>query len=160
MQYWRCEGIMSGENCSISDSSANVFSSSSLEETEKIGALLASSLRSCRAVLLYGDLGAGKTAFVRGLASVLAPAAHVCSPTYAVVNEYPTPSGEALRHWDMYRVESEDDLVSCGYFDRARSGYDAIEWCENIEDSLPDDAWRVTIEKIGDDCRKITIEKI
>ena len=94
---------------------------------------------------MYGDLGAGKTAFVRGLASVLAPGARVCSPTFALVNEY-RGKDYTLCHFDMYRITSEDDLYSIGFYDYA----DCIivtEWSENIPYALPNHYYRIEITK-------------
>lgn len=129
-------------------------------ETEAAGARLARLLPKEKVtfVALYGDLGAGKTAFVRGMASVLVPAASVSSPTYALVNEY-RGDKTVLYHFDMYRIANEDDLESIGFFDyflpdrRYPTCVIAAEWCENIPDSLPDSFFRVAIEKDGDSRR-------
>ena len=137
------------------------------EETEQLGADLAkqfvqdSSLP--RFVALYGDLGVGKTAFVRGFTSFIAPRAGVRSPTFALVNEY-RAKPLSVFHFDMYRIVDEDDLVSIGFYDYLdRPGICLVEWSENIPDSLPDDYIRVTIEKDDPDqpnSRKITAERI
>ena len=114
-------------------------------------------------VALYGDLGVGKTAFVRGFTSAISPKARVKSPTFALVNEY---KGERLSvfHFDMYRIEDEDELYSIGFFDYAdRRGICLVEWSENIEESLPDDYIRVAIIKNSAtdvDSRLITISKV
>ncbi len=116
-----------------------------------------------RFVALYGDLGVGKTAFVRGFASVLAPAAPVRSPTFSLVNEYRGITAP-LFHFDMYRITGEDDLYSIGYDDYLmRDGFCLVEWSENIEDALPPRHLRVEIIKddIGiPDSRVIKIEEI
>lgn len=109
-------------------------------------------------VALYGDLGAGKTCFVRGMADVLTPGAPVKSPTYTVVNEY--PGNPSLFHFDMYRIESEDDLYSIGFEDYPERGISVIEWSEKIPYALPSEYIRVTIDKISDTERNITAEKI
>lgn len=130
--------------------------SRSAEETEKAGATLAESLTPGDFVALYGDLGAGKTAFVRGMAAVLAPDAPVHSPTYTIVNEYPAAGGRVFRHLDLYRITGEEDLFSIGYYDFIGEGYLAAEWCERIPYALPDRYIRVTLEKTGENERKIT----
>ena len=128
------------------------------DETELVGAEIAKFVleNGEKFVALYGDLGAGKTAFTRGFASVIVPDADVCSPTYTIVNEYDgTPS---LFHFDMYRIEDEDALESIGFYDYFGRGIIITEWSENIPFALPERYVRVTIEKIGDDERKITAE--
>ena len=136
-------------------------------ETEQCGAFLAREFASRenlpRFVALYGDLGVGKTAFVRGFASVIAPSAIVRSPTFALVNEY-SSNPLSLFHFDMYRIDSEDDLLSIGYDDYlTRRGICLVEWSEKIPYAIPDELIRVTIEKLPDqgaDARRITIEVI
>ena len=137
------------------------------EETEGLGAELARAYLSCPAlppfIALYGDLGVGKTAFVRGFTSKIAPNARVKSPTFALVNEY---KGERLSvfHFDMYRIEDEDELYSIGFFDYAdRQGICLVEWSENIESSLPDSYIRVEIVKnsaTDTDSRIINVSKV
>ena len=138
-----------------------VFNSHSTEETEKIAAEFAKSLDTGKPefVAMFGDLGVGKTAFVRGVASVLASGARVKSPTFTVVNEY---HGDKLPlyHLDVYRIEDEDDLYSVGFYDSLQKGVLIVEWSENILDSIPRDAYRVKIERspLGENERIITIE--
>ncbi len=139
----------------------NEFLTGSPEETEAIGLSLAEHLKSTKIsrafIAMRGEMGVGKTAFVRGFASGFGVRS-VKSPTYTMVNEY---RGEArIFHFDMYRIESYDDLISIGYDDYVEAeGYCIAEWCENIEDEIPEDAIGVLIEKLGDDerARKITI---
>ena len=131
-------------------------------ETEAVGAAVAVQLADGTLppfVALYGDLGVGKTALTRGLASVLAPGALVRSPTFALVNEY-RAGKTPLFHFDMYRVEGEDDLESIGYWDYLDRGICVVEWSEKIPFALPDRYLRVTIEKLPSlvDARKITVE--
>lgn len=133
------------------------------KDTEALGAALAGLILQDDGgkgtfVALYGDLGAGKTAFVRGMASVLTPGAHVTSPTYAIVNEYREKI--LFRHLDLYRITGEDDLCSVGFFDFLGEGIIAAEWCENIPDLLPLPRIAVTVEKTGEDTRRIRAEKI
>lgn len=137
------------------------------EETETLGAKLADLIRHGNElpffVALYGDLGVGKTAFVRGFTALIAPQATVRSPTFALVNEY---RGKPLSifHFDMYRIADEDDLISIGFYDYLeRSGICLVEWSENIPYALPEQYIRVTIEKddpTHPDSRKITAERI
>ena len=144
-----------------------VLYTNSPEETEAVGACLAGLFGSDRTlppfVALYGNLGVGKTAFVRGFASVLAPGRLVRSPTFALVNEYRVPGRTPLFHFDMYRVTSDDELYSMGYDDYLDRGICLSEWCENIPDALPARRVQVMIEKcpggndMNADKRKITL---
>ena len=129
------------------------------EQTELLGKKLAAFLRPGDVIAYYGDLGAGKTAFTRGLAAGLGIREAVTSPTYTIVNEY--LSGRMpLFHFDMYRLSSSEELFDIGWEDYlARGGVCAVEWCENVADALTD-AISITIEKDPAqlDWRKITIE--
>lgn len=129
------------------------------EQTELLGKKLAELLRPGNVIAYYGDLGAGKTAFTRGLAAGLGIREAVTSPTYTIVNEY--LSGRMpLFHFDMYRLSSSDELFDIGWEDYlARGGVCAVEWSENVADALTD-AISITIEKDPAqlDWRKITIE--
>ena len=127
------------------------LSSHSPEETEAIGQALALQMQNDPSlppfVALYGDLGVGKTAFVRGFTSALAPEARVKSPTFALVHEY---KGKKMTvfHFDMYRITGEDDLYSIGFYDYLdRRGICLTEWSENIEFALPEEFLRVEITK-------------
>ena len=133
------------------------FLTHSPEETEKTGAELARTLSPGADIAFRGDLGAGKTAFTRGLARGLGCRETVTSPTYTLVNE--DLSGRMpLFHFDMYRLSSSDELFDIGWEDYLeRGGVCAVEWSENVADAL-DGAITVTIEKLGEDCRKITVE--
>ena len=126
-------------------------------ETERIGAALGRILPAGTIIAYRGDLGAGKTAFTRGLARGLGYAEPVTSPTYTIVNEY-LGGRLPLFHFDMYRLGSSDDLWDIGWEDYLdRNGICAVEWSENVEDAL-EGAITVTIEKLGEDARRITIE--
>ena len=126
-------------------------------ETEAVGAALARALHPGAVIAYRGDLGAGKTAFTRGLAQGLGCSEQVTSPTYTIVNEY--LSGKMpLFHFDMYRLGSADDLWDIGWEDYLdRMGVCAVEWSENVDEAM-EDAIFVTIEKLGDEDRRITIE--
>lgn len=130
----------------------------SADETQALGQKLASRLAPGDVIAYFGDLGAGKTAFTRGLAQGLGITDPVTSPTYTIVNEY--LSGRIpLFHFDMYRLSSSDELFDIGWEDYlSRGGVCAVEWSENVEDALQD-AIRVTIEKdaVEPDTRHITI---
>ena len=126
-------------------------------ETEAIGAALGNIIKPGTVIAYRGDLGAGKTAFTRGLARGLGCGEQVTSPTYTIVNEYLT-GRMPLFHFDMYRLKSADDLWDIGWDDYLeRGGVCAVEWSENVEDAM-EDAIYVTIEKTGIDSRRITIE--
>ena len=142
--------------------------SNSPTDTEGLGAALACDLQEDlalpRFVALYGDLGVGKTAFVRGFASVLAPESLVRSPTFTLVNEYRNKTTKkSLFHFDMYRIDSEDDLYSMGFDDYPERGICILEWCEKIPYALPEHYLRVTIVKDDAQCpdsRRILMERI
>ena len=135
------------------------YLTSSPEETEAVGEKLAAAraYRPFAFVALYGELGVGKTAFVRGFCRVFG-IDRVKSPTFTVVNEY--RGTKNVFHMDLYRLENEDDLLSVGYEDYlGRRGYLLSEWSEKIPSAIPDDAIRVTISKTdGENGRKITVD--
>ena len=133
------------------------FPTNSPAETEALGAALGRVLMPGTVIAYRGDLGAGKTAFTRGLARGLGYADPVTSPTYTIVNEY-LGGRLPLFHFDMYRLRSSDDLWDIGWEDYLdRGGVCAVEWSENVEDAL-EDALTVTIEKLGEESRRITVE--
>lgn len=131
-----------------------------VEDTERIGADLARRIaqlgKPCF-IALNGDLGAGKTAFVRGFASVLSPGSRVKSPSYTIVNEYRRGIIPVF-HFDFYRLEDEDGLDSVGFEEYLKSGICICEWCEKIDTVRPGDAITVTIEKTGEDSRRVTVQ--
>ena len=134
-----------------------IFLTNSPEETERIGAALGRVLPAGTIIAYRGDLGAGKTAFTRGLARGLGYAEPVTSPTYTIVNEY-LGGRLPLFHFDMYRLGSSDDLWDIGWEDYLdRNGICAVEWSENVDDAM-ERAICVTIEKTGEASRRITIE--
>ncbi len=133
------------------------FTTNSPAETEAVGAALGRIVPAGTVLAYRGDLGAGKTAFTRGLARGLGYMEPVTSPTYTVCNEY-LGGRLPLFHFDMYRLRSADDLWDIGWEDYLdRNGVCAVEWSENVEDAL-ENAVLVTIEKTGADTRRITIE--
>ena len=133
------------------------FITNSPEQTEALGAALGEILGPGTILAFEGDLGAGKTAFTRGLARGLGASDRVTSPTYTVVNEY--LSGRLpLFHFDMYRLESAEDLWDIGWEDYLdRGGVCAVEWSENVADAM-ENAIRICIHKTGEDTRTITVE--
>ena len=133
------------------------FLSASESETEELGRRLAEKLPGGTVVAMYGDLGAGKTAFVRGMARGMGLDCRVSSPTFTIVNEY---LGEReLIHFDMYRLSGADELFEIGWEDYlARGAVCAVEWSEKVQDAFFGDEITVRIEKLGDTRRRITVE--
>jgi len=131
------------------------FITQSTQETEQVGHALAQKLSPGAVIALFGNLGAGKTAFVRGLAKGLAVAEDICSPTYAIVHDY-----GKLVHFDMYRIHCADDLESTGWYDYlGQSCVIAVEWSENITGELPGDAIHVQLRPgKNEDEREIVID--
>ena len=137
------------------------FITHSPEETRALGGRLADALWAGAVVAFTGDLGAGKTAFVSGMARALGVEERVPSPTFTIVNEY--EGGRLpLFHFDMYRLGDADELFHIGWEDYlARGGICAVEWSENVEEAMEDDAVRVAIRRGADDnTRVITIEGV
>ncbi len=133
------------------------FFANARQETEALGAALGRVLPGGTVIAFRGDLGAGKTAFTRGLARGLGCSELVTSPTYTIVNEYLT-GRLPLFHFDMYRLASSDDLWDIGWEDYLeRGGICAVEWSENVADAM-ENAIFVTIEKTGEESRRITVE--
>ncbi len=139
----------------------------SVAETELFGAKVAQMMSEDPSlppfIALFGDLGVGKTSFVRGFVSVLSPKSAVRSPTFALVREYPAKP-RTVFHFDMYRIQDEDELISIGFYDYlSRNGICLVEWSENISDYLPECYLRLSIEKDNPevpDSRLIQLTKI
>ena len=137
------------------------FVTRSPEETRTLGGRLADALHGGEVIAFTGDLGAGKTAFVSGLAAALGVDERVTSPTFTIVNEY--EGGRLpLFHFDMYRLGSADELFHIGWEDYlARGGVCAVEWSENVEEAIEHDAIRISITRGQDEnTRVITIEGV
>jgi tRNA threonylcarbamoyladenosine biosynthesis protein TsaE len=133
------------------------YITNSPSETEAVGAALALVLQPGTVIAYRGDLGAGKTAFTRGLARGLGVTDRVTSPTYTIVNEY-LGGRMPLFHFDMYRLGSEDELFDIGWDDYLeRGGVCAVEWSENVWGAM-EDAIVITITRLDEDTRKIDIE--
>ena len=135
------------------------FKSNSPDDTESLGRRVGSKLRSGDIILLSGDLGGGKTCFVRGLADGMLPGLgdRVASPTFAIMNEY---SGDGLRicHFDFYRMRGEDDIISLGFEEYLNSdAVCVIEWPERLEELLPEQYLAIMFEYAGESYRWITL---
>ena len=131
------------------------FRSESVAMTEEYGRQLASELVPGTVLALFGGMGMGKTALVRGIADGLGLSAEVSSPTFALVHDY---GGQPpLVHFDMYRINGWEDLYTTGFFDYQDAGAIlVVEWSENIENALPLDAIRLYFERIDENTRMIT----
>ena len=138
-----------------------IFETNSPEETAAAAEKFAAELRAGDTVLYTGEMGAGKTHFTKGIARYLGITDTVVSPTFAIVNEY--HGGRLpLFHFDLFRIDSFDDLYATGFFDYLdRGGIIAVEWSENIP-ALADElesVWLADIEKTGENSRRITLRK-
>ncbi len=137
----------------------SIFISNSPAETKKIAKELSATLTGGEVIAFYGDLGLGKTCFVTGLAEGLGFNGEVSSPTFAIINEY-IGGRLNLYHFDMYRVSGWEDLYTTGYFEYLESGgVLAVEWSENIQSALPENTIKVTLKRLNDNLREITIER-
>lgn len=135
-----------------------IYITHSETETEALAESLANKIKDGTVLAMYGDLGAGKTAFVRGLAKGMGLNCRVSSPTFTIVNEY--EGDRELIHFDMYRLSSSDELFDIGWEDYlARGAVCAVEWSENVDDAFFGDETVIRIEKLSDTDRRITIEK-
>ncbi len=140
-----------------------IYISENPDTTQKIGFEIAKKLhtggRKSAFIAMRGEMGVGKTVFVRGFAEYFGIVG-VKSPTYAVMNQYGKGTDVRIYHFDMYRISDEDDLYSIGYDDYVESeGYCLVEWSENVDYAIPDDAIFVSIERDASDeaLRKITV---
>ncbi len=136
------------------------FITNTPEETEELGrrlGILLARRGTPSFVAMTGDLGAGKTVFVRGMASVLSPGSRVKSPTYTIVNEYrrgPVP----FFHFDLYRIADAEELDGFGFDEYLARGISVAEWSERLGGDLPEEAVRVAIEKTGEASRRISVD--
>jgi len=135
------------------------FISNSPAETHDLAKAIGRHLKKGDCIAFFGDLGAGKTTFTRGLADGLGLPDLVSSPTFALVNEYHAEGCISVYHFDMYRVTSPEALETTGFWDYpAEDGIFIIEWAENIIDELPANTIRISISGSGEQPRTITIE--
>lgn len=139
-----------------------IYESYSYEDTSKIAAEIAQTFKGGEFVAMYGDLGAGKTAFVQGVAKALGIDRPVTSPTFTIVNEY--EGSLTLYHFDVYRIDDIDEMYEIGYDEYISSdGVCIVEWAELIEDLFPDEYIKITILKDSEkdyDYRKIILERV
>ncbi len=137
-----------------------MYISNSADETRQIAAEITKKLKSGSVICMYGDLGAGKTAFVQGMALALGINEPVTSPTFTIVNEY--YGTLPLYHFDVYRIGSSEEMYEIGFDEYINgNGICVIEWAELIEDILPEDSIRITIRKNiekGEDYREIIVK--
>lgn len=137
------------------------FITKSEDETRSLAKRLAERLKPGDVILYTGDLGAGKTAFTKGLADFFGSTEQVTSPTFALVNEY--PGRVPIFHFDLYRISGFDDLYAIGFFDYLdRGGILAVEWSENVPEleTELENVIKVSIEKLGENERKITVSGV
>ena len=141
----------------------STYLSASPAETERIAAEIAADVKPGDYIALFGEMGAGKTAFTRGLIAALAPECLplVHSPTFAIVNEY-RGGNVTVYHFDLYRISTENDLCAAGFYDYLDQGaIVAAEWSENFADLLAlEQPIHVNIERVDENTRKITIEGV
>ncbi len=130
-----------------------VFKSTDLNQTEQLGKRIADALTGTEVIAYFGGLGMGKTTLTRAIVEALGTEDNVSSPTFSIVNEY--KSKYNVYHFDMYRVESWEDLYSTGFFDYLDTGVLIVEWSENIENALPENTVRITITKGENDSERI-----
>jgi len=135
------------------------FFSSSESDTEAIGRKIAGILKNGDFLAMFGEMGSGKTVFMRGFVGTLVPEARVSSPTYAVLNVY-EGKNHTVNHFDMYRITSEDDLYSTGYEEVIQNGITVCEWSENILDFLPSVYWKLEFFKLSENERKLVLERV
>ncbi len=134
--------------------------SSSVEETQKIGEKIGKTLKGKEILALFGGLGAGKTALTRGIVDILGAKDQTSSPTFAIMNEYNGEKGKIF-HFDMYRINGEEDLESTGFYDCIGKGIIIIEWSENILGLIPNSAVKILLEPgENENERKIKIEGV
>ena len=133
-----------------------IYNSHSESETENIACRLAELIKRGDIIALFGDLGAGKTAFTRGLVRYYLPELRVSSPTFALVNQY-----DYIYHFDMYRIASEDDLLSIGFYDYLdKNNIIIIEWFENIQAFFDEQTVEINILSLGENSREIIFRRI
>ena len=137
-----------------------LFNPSSTAQLPAIASEIISFATSNRIFLFYGDMGAGKTTFIKALCECLGTNEHVTSPTFSIVNEY-AGAGDKIYHFDFYRLKNQTEALDMGYEEYFYSGaYCFIEWPEKISGLLPEQYISIRIEVKGNNSRRIIIEKI
>ena len=132
------------------------YITNSYEETQKVGAEFALQLKEGDIIALDGDLGAGKTAFTRGFARYFGIEKGVSSPTFIIMHRY--TGSEVINHYDLYRLNDYDELLDIGFEEQIESGISIIEWPDIFIEYLPDDKIIITITRLGENERKISLE--
>lgn len=131
----------------------------SVAETEELGYQLGQNIKGKTFIALYGEMGVGKTALVRGIASGLGVPDGVHSPTFTLVNEYHGHRDIKIYHFDLYRISGEEELYFTGFFDYlAEEAVIITEWSENIKKAIPDNAIKVILTRLSEQEREITVE--
>ena len=134
------------------------FISNSEKETQEIALEYAKTLVKGDVILLSGDLGAGKTAFTRGFARYFGIEKGVSSPTFIIMHRY--NGTEVINHYDLYRLNDYDELLDIGFEEQIESGISLIEWPDDFMEYLPEDKIIITITRLGENERKISLEDI
>ncbi len=142
----------------------NKYTCNSPQETKALGRSLAKDLKGSEVLLLFGNLGAGKTLFLQGLAEGLGVSGPVNSPTFNIMRLYKfkrDKRSQTFCHIDAYRLSSGEDLQTLGIEEiwQDKNSITAIEWAENISDIVPEKYYKISIAQTGEEKREITIEK-
>jgi tRNA threonylcarbamoyladenosine biosynthesis protein TsaE len=134
------------------------FISESEDATRKLGQKLALKLGDFDVAAFYGELGSGKTQLIKGICSSLGVKEVVNSPTFVIVNEYTSGTGNKIFHFDLYRMKSAGEVIDMGFEDYLNKGLILIEWPELIENLLPKSSKKVFLSHHNDDSNKRVIE--
>jgi tRNA threonylcarbamoyladenosine biosynthesis protein TsaE len=129
----------------------------SIEQLSEVADLIIAASKNYNIFAFYGEMGAGKTTFIKEICRKLEVIDQVNSPTFSIINEYHTKNGEIIYHFDFYRIKNEEELLDLGYEDYFYSKKLCfIEWPEKIEDYIPPEHIKIQINVSADGCRQIT----